>query len=419
MATPGLASSSSDRSKFSISSQCSTSDSKYNLRTKSIQNRLDVERRQIEPRSPKPKQRPAPLSKYRRRTANFRERCRMQEMNNAFKRLQSVVPALFLDSPKVDSNAFDPSKVTKISTLKLAVDYISALTAMLNSQNEQQFNNHSVHNNNNQSPILNHTLDRENIETLPSAPLRVLRQTPSSYSENVYYDSTGDEPTFQHMITSNVNNNSVHQSPRVMLQEDIQSLPIAAPYPTPSSTFISHHNPQSNDVHLSQHQGQCSPSSNSPKVIAHSFNYSPYQAPSHTGLSHSHHHPHHHQAPHNAHHHPSHHLHHHHPDQHHQNSNILNNNNNNSSTHLTGNTLPVGNVTMNNNNRIVNGHCPAQHDSFTRVPLIHNPTSCPLSSASSLLSDEHSLDCVDFFDHQTDILDELGELIDTFSDDLL
>ena len=56
------------------------SQTKYNLRTKSIQNRIEVERRKSEPRHPKPKQRPAPLSKYRRKTANFRERCRMQVM---------------------------------------------------------------------------------------------------------------------------------------------------------------------------------------------------------------------------------------------------------------------------------------------------------------------------------------------------
>ena len=51
---------------------------KYNLRTKSIQNRIEVEKRKREPRKPKPKQRPPPLSKYRRKTANLRERCRMQ-----------------------------------------------------------------------------------------------------------------------------------------------------------------------------------------------------------------------------------------------------------------------------------------------------------------------------------------------------
>lgn len=52
---------------------------KYNLRTKSIQNRLETEKRKRSPKKePKPKQRPPPLSKYRRRTANARERTRMQ-----------------------------------------------------------------------------------------------------------------------------------------------------------------------------------------------------------------------------------------------------------------------------------------------------------------------------------------------------
>lgn len=54
---------------------------KYNLRTKSIQNRIEVEKKMKtgkKGRKPKPKQRPAPLSKYRRRTANARERTRMQ-----------------------------------------------------------------------------------------------------------------------------------------------------------------------------------------------------------------------------------------------------------------------------------------------------------------------------------------------------
>lgn len=133
---------------------------KYNLRTKSIQNRIEVERRKNEPRHPKPKQRPAPLSKYRRRTANFRERCRMQvrgwlknplifcqswlyrvclrlqEMNDAFKRLQGAVPDLFAaDEPVDNSDLASVSKATKINTLKLAVNYISALQSLLN-QNE-------------------------------------------------------------------------------------------------------------------------------------------------------------------------------------------------------------------------------------------------------------------------------------------
>ena len=122
---------------------------KYNLRTKSIQNRIEVERRKNAPRHPKPKQRPAPLSKYRRRTANFRERCRMQEMNDAFKRLQSVVPgdeqsreaAAVVAKQSLGTSAAAAaaaSKATKIHTLKLAVNYISALTAMLNGQSQEQ-----------------------------------------------------------------------------------------------------------------------------------------------------------------------------------------------------------------------------------------------------------------------------------------
>ena len=53
---------------------------KYNLRTKSIQSRLELEKKKKTPvkKEPKAKQRPVPLSKYRRRTANARERTRMQ-----------------------------------------------------------------------------------------------------------------------------------------------------------------------------------------------------------------------------------------------------------------------------------------------------------------------------------------------------
>lgn len=62
---------------------------KYNLRTKSIQNRIEIEtKRKQAPRrkEPKPKQRPAPLSKYRRKTANLRERSRMQVRVDALAR---------------------------------------------------------------------------------------------------------------------------------------------------------------------------------------------------------------------------------------------------------------------------------------------------------------------------------------------
>uniref|UniRef100_T1KWY4 BHLH domain-containing protein n=1 Tax=Tetranychus urticae TaxID=32264 RepID=T1KWY4_TETUR len=111
---------------------------KYNLRVKSIQKRIEVEKKRKNPRKePKPKQRPPPLSKYRRKNANARERSRMQEMNQAFKALKKAVPYLKSDfAPGEDQN----SKLTKITTLRLAVEYIAALSMML-SEPDQQFDN--------------------------------------------------------------------------------------------------------------------------------------------------------------------------------------------------------------------------------------------------------------------------------------
>ncbi|KAK9875624.1 hypothetical protein WA026_009423 [Henosepilachna vigintioctopunctata] len=73
----------------------------------------------------RPKQKPAPLSKYRRKTANARERGRMREINQAFETLRRVVPQM---STSPDTN----EKLTKITTLRLAMKYISALRSALN-----------------------------------------------------------------------------------------------------------------------------------------------------------------------------------------------------------------------------------------------------------------------------------------------
>ncbi|KAG8192892.1 hypothetical protein JTE90_014668 [Oedothorax gibbosus] len=98
----------------------------YNLRQRSIKNRIETEiRRKVAKKAPKPKQRPAPLSKYRRRTANARERTRMQEINDAFETLRKVVPQF------PTKTGPDNGKLTKITTLKLAVNYIAALSQIL------------------------------------------------------------------------------------------------------------------------------------------------------------------------------------------------------------------------------------------------------------------------------------------------
>lgn len=73
----------------------------------------------------RPKQKPPPLSKYRRKTANARERSRMREINEAFEALRRAIPHLST------SNDSHNEKLTKITTLRLAMKYISALNQVL------------------------------------------------------------------------------------------------------------------------------------------------------------------------------------------------------------------------------------------------------------------------------------------------
>ncbi|XP_064105787.1 uncharacterized protein LOC135215215 [Macrobrachium nipponense] len=97
---------------------------KYALRTKSIIKRIESEKNRatVKRREPKEKQKPPPLSKYRRKTANARERNRMREINDAFSTLQKAIP----DLPGADTE-----KLTKITVLRLAVNYINALASVL------------------------------------------------------------------------------------------------------------------------------------------------------------------------------------------------------------------------------------------------------------------------------------------------
>lgn len=112
------------------------------------------------PHKEKPKTKAPPLSKYRRKTANARERTRMREINSAFENLRKCVPmAMCLNST---ASSFNPQllepqivsacvaqqqqlqqqqqqmasptneKLTKITTLKLAMKYIRMLTGVLN-----------------------------------------------------------------------------------------------------------------------------------------------------------------------------------------------------------------------------------------------------------------------------------------------
>lgn len=78
---------------------------------------------------PSSRPRSAPLSKYRRKTANARERSRMREINQAFEALRRCVPH-WASAPSNNSNN-QGEKLTKITTLRLAMRYIGSLTAAL------------------------------------------------------------------------------------------------------------------------------------------------------------------------------------------------------------------------------------------------------------------------------------------------
>merc|ERR1719367_2296895 len=91
----------------------------YKLRDASLKKREEVEHRKNQPRKrgPKPRPKTAPMSKYRRKTANLRERLRMGEINVAFEKLRDKLPNPMAQAAKCE-------KLTKINILHVAINYI-------------------------------------------------------------------------------------------------------------------------------------------------------------------------------------------------------------------------------------------------------------------------------------------------------
>lgn len=113
---------------------------KYSLRPRSTKRRSNlsddfeetiITTKQRNSKNPKSKSKPPPLSKYRRKTANARERTRMREINQAFETLRKVVPQL-------SANQQQNEKLTKITTLRYAMKYIAALSSALTNNESPQ-----------------------------------------------------------------------------------------------------------------------------------------------------------------------------------------------------------------------------------------------------------------------------------------
>ncbi|XP_064103650.1 helix-loop-helix protein delilah-like [Macrobrachium nipponense] len=107
----------------SMGSPLKAPNGKYQLRPRSLQARRFCDDWSFHD-SLRDKPRQQPLSRYRRKTANARERYRMRQINTAFESLRGVLPS-WVCSRKAASD------LTKITTLRLASAYIRALQDIL------------------------------------------------------------------------------------------------------------------------------------------------------------------------------------------------------------------------------------------------------------------------------------------------
>ncbi|KAK3850533.1 hypothetical protein Pcinc_030189 [Petrolisthes cinctipes] len=206
---------------------------KYGLRPRTIVKRLQQEhgRQEVHKTQSRPKSRPAPLSKYRRKTANARERQRMKEINIAFETLRKILP----DGVEVDASS---STKTKITTLRLAVDYIRALSDVLGDgsfQTPGQPNLHQTQDSRDQTcQLQTHTTST----FLPHTASSFLPQTPTlltCYSTSSHIATSTSPSATRDSLSSGSDFEDLLSDDSCLLEDnfdvfyDIPSLPLSEP----------------------------------------------------------------------------------------------------------------------------------------------------------------------------------------------
>ena len=143
-----------------------------------------------------------PLSKYRRKTANARERLRMKEINNAFSTLRGVLPAVSQRRTAITS-------MTKIRTLRLAVSYIQALSDILNDEENDQNVPKTVNNSSEQS----NCSSISNVITKQENPSEYVPNLQNMYNPhpNIMYNTNNF--TSEYQCTVQPHNSSFMQKP--------------------------------------------------------------------------------------------------------------------------------------------------------------------------------------------------------------
>jgi len=100
-------------------------DKSRSLRKTSVKKRLETEGKRKQPKSKDKRSKKARLSKYRRKSANAKERERMKKQNDVFEVLKGMVPCDKL------GKTIDEDKETKVTTLRAAIVYINSLKSLL------------------------------------------------------------------------------------------------------------------------------------------------------------------------------------------------------------------------------------------------------------------------------------------------